>query len=116
MSGTLYSLKAGEPVNTKLRNAETDRLCLAALSLQTVDECYAFFEDILTVVELQSLSQRLAVAQMLDHGEKYEKIEKCTGASSATIARVKRALLFGADGYRLVLDRLAAIDKTSASS
>lgn len=75
--------------------------------MDTEEECYAFFEDILTIGEIQSIAQRLAVARMLDAGQTYEDIERITGASSATISRVKRCLTFGADGYRLVLDRLS---------
>lgn len=93
-------------MNPKLKSRETDQLCEALLSLKTVEECYAFLEDILTVSEIQSVAQRLSVARMLDQGQRYEDIERVTGASSATISRVKRALAFGADGYRIVLDRL----------
>ncbi len=94
-------------MNARLKNDETDFLCRAILSLDTEEECYAFFEDILTIGEIQSIAQRLAVARMLDAGQTYEDIERITGASSATISRVKRCLTFGADGYRLVLDRLS---------
>ncbi|MDA8195133.1 MAG: YerC/YecD family TrpR-related protein [Thermaerobacter sp.] len=93
-------------MNPKLKNRETDQLCEAVLLLRTRDECYAFFEDILTVSEIQSIAQRMAVARMLDEGQRYEDIERVTGASSATISRVKRCLSFGADGYRIVLDRM----------
>lgn len=93
-------------MNEKLKNHDTDALCRAMLSLNTVEECYAFLEDILTISELQSIAQRLAVARMLDQGQTYDDIEKITGASSATISRVKRCLSFGADGYRTVLDRI----------
>lgn len=93
-------------MNPKLKTPDTEALCRALLSLQTIDECYAFLEDILTISEIQSIAQRLAVARMLDEGQTYDDIEKITGASSATISRVKRCLTFGADGYRLVLDRL----------
>ncbi len=92
-------------MNPKLKNHETDQLCEAILSLENTDECYAFLEDILTISEIQSIAQRLAVARMLDDGQTYDDIERMTGASSATISRVKRCLTFGADGYRLVLDR-----------
>ncbi|MCY0907936.1 MAG: hypothetical protein C7B44_03090 [Sulfobacillus thermosulfidooxidans] len=94
-------------MNAKLRTKETAMLCQAFLALEAEEECLAFFEDLLTVQELQSIAQRLAVAQLLDQGQTYEDIARLTGASSATISRVKRALAFGADGYRLVLDRLA---------
>ncbi len=93
-------------MNPKLKNRETDQLCEAVLLLRTRDECYAFLEDILTVSEIQSIAQRMAVARMLDEGQRYEDIERVTGASSATISRVKRCLSFGADGYRIVLDRM----------
>ena len=93
-------------MNPKLKTHETDLLCQAILSLKTPDECYAFLEDILTISEIQSVAQRLSVARMLDQGQTYDDIEKITGASSATISRVKRCLAFGADGYRMVLDRL----------
>lgn len=93
-------------MNPKLKSHETDLLCHAILSLTSVDECYAFLEDILTISELQSIAQRLSVARMVDQGQTYDDIEKVTGASSATISRVKRCLNFGADGYRMVLDRL----------
>ena len=76
------------------------------MALDTTDECYAFVEDILTISEIQSIAQRRSVARMLDEGQTYDDIERLTGASSATISRVKRCLTFGADGYRLVLDRL----------
>ncbi len=94
-------------MNAKLKTPATDALCRAILTLKTIDECYAFLEDILTVNEIQSIAQRLQVAMMLDRGRTYEDIEETTGASSATISRVKRSLMFGADGYRVVLDRLA---------
>ncbi len=95
-----------DAMNAKLKTRDTDRLCEAILSLRSVDECYNLLEDLLTISELQSIAQRLAVAEMLDQGQTYDEIEHATGASSATISRVKRALAFGADGYRLVLDRL----------
>ena len=94
-------------VNEKLRSAQHDELFSGILELQTVEECCAFFEDICTVNELKALSQRLQVAKMLRAGDSYETIVEETGASTATISRVKRCLVYGADGYTLVLDRLA---------
>ena len=94
-------------VNEKLRSAQHDELFEGILQLQTVEECYAFFEDICTVNELKALSQRLQVAKMLRAGDSYETIVEETGASTATISRVKRCLVYGADGYTVVLDRLA---------
>ena len=94
-------------VNEKLRSAQHDELFEGILQLQTAEECYAFFEDICTVNELKALSQRLQVAKMLRAGDSYETIVEETGASTATISRVKRCLVYGADGYTVVLDRLA---------
>ncbi|MFC2820118.1 MAG: YerC/YecD family TrpR-related protein [Veillonella sp.] len=94
-------------VNEKLRSAQHDEFFEGILQLQTVEECYAFFEDICTVNELKALSQRLQVAKMLRAGDSYEMIVEETGASTATISRVKRCLVYGADGYTVILDRLA---------
>ena len=97
-------------VNQRLVNPLTDTLFDAILSLKTRDECYEFFEDLCTVNELKSLSQRLAVAKMLQNGESYDHIVERTGASTATISRVKRCLVYGSDGYKLVLGLLATQD------
>lgn len=78
----------------------------AILSLKSIDECEAFFEDICTIKELQDLSQRLAVAKMLRAGDKYQSIEASTGVSTATISRVNKCLNYGSGGYRTVLARL----------
>ena len=78
----------------------------AVLSLKTPEECRAFFQDLCTVAELRAMSQRLEVAQLLDMGLIYNDILQRTGASSATISRVNRALQYGADGYKTVLPRL----------
>lgn len=90
----------------KLRDELLDRLFEAILVLENIDECYQFFEDICTVAELKSLAQRLEVAKMLQENRTYGEIAARTGAGTATISRVKRALNFGADGYKLVLERL----------
>ena len=79
-----------------------DLLYRAVLSLKTPEECRAFFEDLCTVAELKAMSQRLEVAQLLDEGLIYNDILQRTGASSATISRVNRALQYGADGYKTV--------------
>ena len=92
-------------INEKLRSQQNDELFTAILTLENTEECYAFFEDI---NELKALSQRLQVAKMLRAGDSYEKIVEETGASTATISRVKRCLVYGADGYTLALDRLGA--------
>ncbi len=96
---------------SRLQDEFVDRLFAAILSLKTVEECYRFFEDICTVAELKAIAQRLEVAKMLDEDKTYTEIGEITGASTATISRVKRCLYFGADGYRLVLDRLKEQEK-----
>ncbi|MFC0523668.1 YerC/YecD family TrpR-related protein [Pontibacillus salicampi] len=90
----------------KLRGKELDQLFQAILSLETVEECYEFFDDLATMNEVQSLAQRLEVARMLRDGHTYHKIEEDTGASTATISRVKRCLNYGNDAYVMALDRI----------
>ena len=86
---------------------EQDALLFEAiLSLRDPEECRAFFQDLCTVAELKAMAQRLEVAQLLDQGLIYNDILQRTGASSATISRVNRALQYGADGYKTVLPRL----------
>ena len=94
------------PVNPKLKEPHTDQLFQSVLCLETIDECYQFFEDLCTVGELKALAQRLEVARMLKAGCRYEDIVDTTGASTATISRVKRCLNYGADGYNIVFERL----------
>ena len=86
-----------------------DHLFDAILSLQNKEECYAFFEDLCTVNELLSLSQRFEVAAMLKEGKTYLDIAEKTGASTATISRVNRSLNYGNDGYELVFSRKMCI-------
>ena len=88
------------------RNETIDALFDAILSLETREECYDFFEDLCTVNELLSLSQRFEVAAMLKDGKTYLEIAEKTGASTATISRVNRSLNYGNDGYELVFDRM----------
>lgn len=90
----------------KLRGPALDQLFEAILSLETIEECYSFFDDLATVNEIQSLAQRLEVARMLREGNTYHKIETETGASTATISRVKRSLNYGNDAYEMVLERI----------
>ena len=92
-----------------MQNETTDQSALlfqAILALKDPEECRAFFQDLCTVAELKAMSQRLEVAQLLDEGLIYNEILRRTGASSATISRVNRALQYGADGYKTVLPRL----------
>ncbi len=93
-------------VNEKLREPLTTQLFEAILLLENIDECYEFFEDICTINEIKALAQRLEVAKMLNNGENYERIVEETGASTATISRIKRCLVYGADGYKVILERL----------
>ena len=86
----------------------TDDLCKAILSLKTEEECRAFLEDICTIKEIQDISQRLEVAQMLSQGISYSVISRETGASTATISRVSRSYEYGAGGYKNVIARLEA--------
>lgn len=92
--------------NERLREPLTDALFEAILLLRDRDECYRFFEDIATISEIKALAQRLEVAKQLERDETYTEIAEATGASTATISRVKRCLYNGADGYQLVLKRL----------
>lgn len=88
-----------------------DRLFDAILLLENRDECYRFFEDICTIGEVRSMAQRLKVAEMLQSENTYTEISDETGASTATISRVKRFLNYGANGYKLILERLDKLDK-----
>ncbi|WP_154838304.1 YerC/YecD family TrpR-related protein [Staphylococcus sp. Marseille-Q1834] len=90
----------------KLRRQALDELFDAILTLENREECYEFFDDLCTVNEIQSLSQRLQVAKMIKQGFTYATIEKESGASTATISRVKRSLQWGNDAYTMILDRL----------
>ena len=90
-------------MNEKLKSAQMDDLVKAILSLKTQEDCYDFLEDLCTISELKSMEQRYAVARMLVDKLPYTEIVAKTGASTATISRVNRALLYGADGYRKVI-------------
>ena len=90
----------------KVRNHQTDLLMKAVLLLNNEEDAYRFFEDICTIPEIKSISQRLEVAELLRKKETYQKIAEQTGASSATISRVNRALMYGADGYNRVLKEM----------
>ena len=98
-------------VNPKLKDELNDQLCQAVLQLETVEECYQFFEDICTISEMKAMSQRLEVAKMLQRRHTYDEIVSRTGASTATISRVKRCLNYGADGYNLIFERLNQEDE-----
>lgn len=90
----------------KLKDENMDFLFKSILELQTLDECYDFFEDLCTVNELKSIAQRIVVAKMLTEKHVYNDIVKQTGASTATISRVNRSLSYGCGGYDIVFERL----------
>ena len=98
-------------MNTKLKDKSMDDLFDAILCLENKEECYNFFEDLCTVLELKSLSQRFQVAKMLNEHHVYTEIVNATGASTATISRVNRSLNYGSDGYRTVFDRIGEKNK-----
>lgn len=91
---------------SRLKDENTDALFDAILSLRSQEECYRFFEDLCTIPELKSLSQRWHVARELDRGITYQDISAETKASSATISRVNRCLSYGTGGYRMMLERI----------
>lgn len=93
-------------MNKKIKTDAVDHLFDAVLCLENREECYSFFEDLCTVNELLSLSQRFEVASMLKSGKTYMEIAEKTGASTATISRVNRSLNYGNDGYEMIFGRL----------
>lgn len=90
----------------KIKSKNMDLLFEAILSLDSVEECYRFFDDLCTSIELKSFSQRLEVAKLLTDHKVYSSIVSETGASTATISRVNRSLKDGNDGYNIVFQRL----------
>lgn len=89
-----------------IRTESMDRMFEAILKLKSIDECYAFFEDLCTIRELKDISQRLEVAALLNKGMSYQEVANRTGVSSTTIGRVKRCLEYGSGGYELALGNL----------
>lgn len=98
-------------MNKKIKNDSVSHLFEAILTLKDEEECYIFFEDVCTVNELLSLSQRFDVARMLREHKTYLEIADKTGASTATISRVNRSLNYGNDGYDMVFERMASLKK-----
>ena len=98
---------------SKLKSDELDELFKGILLLESVDECYRFFEDICTINELLSMAQRLKIAKLLKDNIKWTEIEKETYASSATISKVSKCMNYGPNGYSLVLNRLQLNDNLS---
>ena len=93
-------------MNPKIRTEAVDHLFDAILQLRDREECYIYFEDICTINEILSLSQRFEVATMLREKKTYHEIARETGASTATISRVNRSLIYGNEGYEMVLKRM----------
>jgi len=100
----------------KIKGPQTDQLFNAILQLKDIDECYRFFDDLCTISEIQSLAQRLEVAHLLRLKKTYESIKKETGASTATISRVRRAFDYGNEGYDEMLSRLYPEEQTFLSN
>ena len=98
-------------MNSKLKDMNVDYLFKAILSLETLEECYNFFEDLCTVPELKALSQRLHVAKMLEERHVYSDIVNETGASTATISRINRCIQYGTGGYQSVIEKISAQEK-----
>lgn len=93
-------------MNEKLKNEHTTNLFKAILTLENINDCYNFFDDLCTVSEIKAMAQRFEVAVMLKNKCVYSDIVKKTGASTATISRVNRSLLYGSDGYKKTLEKL----------
>ncbi|NLY81900.1 MAG: TrpR-like protein YerC/YecD [Clostridiales bacterium] len=91
--------------DSKFKNEALDEMFKAVLLLESEEDCYRFFEDLCTVKELHEMSQRFQVAKMLDCKKTYTEIEKETGASTATISRINKCLVYGANGYRNAIDK-----------
>ncbi|MDY0234992.1 MAG: YerC/YecD family TrpR-related protein [Gudongella sp.] len=97
--------------NSKIKSKQADSLFEAVLALENMDESYRFFEDLCTIKEIQAIAQRLEVAKLLKNNKTYNEIEEATGASTATISRINRSLNYGADGYKIVFEKLGLIEK-----
>ena len=95
-----------------LRSETVDRLFEAILNLETIDDCYRFFEDVCTIKEIRDISQRLSIAALLNQGTNYQTIARRVDASSATISRVNRCLNYGSGGYRSALQKLEALEES----
>lgn len=90
----------------KFKNPEVDVFFKAILALETDEDCYRFFDDVCTINEILAISQRLHVAKLLSERKTYSEIEEITKASTATISRVNKCLVYGADGYKRILERI----------
>ena len=98
-------------MNKLPKKPRNENMYKAILSLNSVEECMRFFDDLCTVSELMAMEQRYQVATCLNEGMIYNDILAETGASSATISRVNRSLQYGSGGYAIVFDRMKEVDK-----
>jgi len=101
-------------MNKNTKKPRNDEMYKAILTLETIEECVKFFDDLCTVSEIKAMEQRYQVAELLDKGLIYNEILEKTGASSATISRVNRSLQYGEGGYELVFSRLEAQKENDA--
>jgi len=99
-------LKGTQKVMKNFHSEAVDTLVKGLLKLETEEECFAFLEDVCTIKELQDMAQRFDVALKLSDGFNYNQVSKETGASSATISRVNKCLMYGNNGYKTVIDRI----------
>ena len=104
MKGYVKSMK-------NFHSEAVDTLVKGLLKLETEEECFAFLEDVCTIKELQDMAQRFDVALKLSDGFNYNQVSKETGASSATISRVNKCLMYGNNGYKTVIDRIKNEEK-----
>ena len=96
---------------SKFKREDIDELFDAILTLENREDCYRFFEDACTINEIHAIAQRLQVAKLLSQKKTYNEIEDATKASTATISRINKCLVYGADGYRRVLERMGNIEE-----
>ncbi len=91
---------------SKFKRADIDELFEAILLLENQEYCYRFFEDVCTINEIHAIAQRLQVAKLLSEKKTYSEIEELTKASTATISRINKCLVYGSDGYQRILERM----------
>ena len=97
----------------QIHHEQMNKLFEAILTLKSIDECYEFFEDACTIKELQEIAQRFEVATLLWQGKSYNEVNQATGASTATICRVKKCLVYGNSGYRIALERMNSSEESN---
>ncbi len=92
--------------DSKFKRSDIDELFKAVLSLENEEDCYRFFEDLCTINEIHAFAQRLQVAKLLSEKKTYNEIEEITKASTATISRINKCLVYGAEGYQRIIERI----------